>query len=512
MKTTWFGCFLTGICAAIFLTFAATHSVQASPQSERLIRDGLIKLQAGDIVAAGELLTEAVNADPNDGKAAFYLGVALNRAGQHGLALAAFQRMWDLKVTHRDLGFEAGWAAVARGQYQTAITLLEPYVETNPDHAKAWEFLGRAYLGTGQLDEAEAALEQALALDVTLKPSVLFTLGNIAALRNDNAGAAQALNDIVQYAPNSPLGTVLRSYAPRREPSKPWFVSGEVSGGRNGNVIGLPDGALLPPDISSKSSEFVTVQLGGGYQWSVAPLTAVTAGYDLATTFYNDVDGFDSASHTGYVAVNHRLREDLVVGARLSTTFSTQESDLAIRQFQLSPSLTYRWDNANYTDFSVSFAHSDFIDSPFTPFIDRDSFTSTFSGIHNMRVDAVRTDLRVGMFHQINNAKGSDFDFKGTGAIVSARTQLPLELEGTVSFSSAINRYDNLNSLAGAGFSFERRDVVRQYALGVSRAVTLMDNRRISVFALFSETDNSSNITFFEYDQKIISAGVRARF
>ena len=305
---------------------------------------------------------------------------------------------------------------------------------------------------------------------------------------------------------------MLRSYAPRPAPPKPWFVSGEVSAGRNGNVIGLPDGALLPPDISSKSSEFVTVQLGGGYQWRVNPLTAVTAGYDLAATFYNDVDGFDAASHTGYVAVSHRLREDLVVGGRFSTTLSTQESDLAIRQFQLSPSLTYRWDNANYTDFSLSFAHSDFIDSAFTPFIDRDSFTSTVSGIHNMRVDAVRTDLRIGMFHQINNAKGSDFDFKGTGAIVAARTQLPLELEGTASVSGAINRYDNLNSLAGAGFSFERTDVVKQLALGVSRAVTLMDNRRVSVFGLFTDTINGSNITFFEYDQKIISAGVRARF
>lgn len=512
MKINKLGLVRTGLCAAVFLTFAANHHVQASPQSEQLIRDGLLKLQAGDVASAGVLFSQAVDADPQDGKASFYLGVALNRIGQHGMALAAFQRMWDLKVTHRDLGFEGGWAALERGQYQTAITLLEPYLEANPDNAKAYEFIGRAYIGVGRLEEADAALNQALAHDPGLIASVRLAQGSIATIRGDNAAAAQALNDIIQYAPTSPLGTVLRSSAPRPETPKPWFVSGEISGGRNGNVIGLPDGALLPADVSSKSSEFITLKLGGGYQWRVDPLIAVTAGYDLATTFYNEVDGFDSASHTGYVAVSHRLREDLVVGGRLSATLQTQESDLAIRQFQLSPSLTYRWDNANYTEFSASLADSDFIDSPFTPFIDRDSFTTTFSGVHNMRVDAVRTDLRVGMFHQINNAEGTDFDYKGTGALVAARTQLPLELEGTASVSSTINRYDNLNSLAGAGFSFERTDVINQFALGVSRQVTLMDNRRVSVFGLFSETDNSSNITFFEYDQKIISFGVRAGF
>jgi len=514
MKIMKVGPFRAVFCALVFLTVADGLEVQASSQSEQLIRDGLVQLKVGDMAAAGTLFGQAVETDPADGKAAFYLGVALNRLGQHGAALAAFQRMWDLKVTHRDLGFEGGWAALARSQFKTAVTLLEPYVQDFPDNAKAQEFLGRAYLGLGRLDEAEAALNRAMALDPALKPTALFALSNIAAQRGDNAGAATALNDIIQDDPNSPLGAALRRAAPRRTApaTKPWFVGGSVSGGRNGNVIGLADGALLPPDISSKSSDFIKLELGGGYSWRLNETTAVTAGLDLATTRYTSVDGFDAASHTAYVSANHRLRDNIVVGARVSASLQTQDSDLSIRQYRLSPSLTYFWDRANYTVFSYSFADTDFITSPFNRVLDRDSVTHTFSANHTTRVDAIMTDLRVGGFRQINNSIGADFDYKGTGAQVSALTQLPLKLEGTASVSGTINKYDNFNSLAGAGFSFERTDVIRQIAIGVSRAVTLMDNRKISVFGQFTQTDSSSNIELFEYDQEIYSVGVRARF
>ena len=118
--------------AVALLIFTGSVDTQASPKSERLIREGLVKLKARDVVGAGKLFSRAVKSDPEDGRAAFYLGVALNRAGQHGLALAEFQRMWDLKFTHPELGFEGGWAALARNQFKSAVTLLEPYVKKKP--------------------------------------------------------------------------------------------------------------------------------------------------------------------------------------------------------------------------------------------------------------------------------------------------------------------------------------------------------------------------------------------
>ena len=132
---------------------------------------GLANLKSGQFVVAAKYFNGARQADKKDPRALFYLGVAMNRLGQHGAALESFKRMWDLKLTHKELGIEGGWAAIAQGRTGLAIRLLEPYVKANPKNAKAREFLGRAYLGDGKLDAAERELKAALALNPKLKPT-----------------------------------------------------------------------------------------------------------------------------------------------------------------------------------------------------------------------------------------------------------------------------------------------------------------------------------------------------
>jgi Flp pilus assembly protein TadD len=244
----------------------------ASPASDNLVALGISQLKGGQFIAAAKYFNGAVQIDRKDPRALFYLGVALE----------AFQQMWKLKVTHPELGLEGGWAAIAEGRTSLAITLLEPYVKANPGNAKAQEFLGRAYIGDGRLDEAEASLKRAIALDPALKPTSLYYLGNIAALRNDGKGAAQALNTLMQDAPNSPSGVVLRDTLRRaaaaapRQKSKPWFGSFSISGGNNSNVIGLPEGSVLPADVSSKRSNFIRTQADAGYNFRIDPDSALT--------------------------------------------------------------------------------------------------------------------------------------------------------------------------------------------------------------------------------------------
>jgi Flp pilus assembly protein TadD len=193
------------VFAIALLVAAGSFSQQtlASETSDRLVARGLIQLKAGQFIAATKYFNGAVQLDSKDPRALFYLGVALNRIGQHGAALESFQRMWALKVTSRQLGLEGGWAAIAQGRTALAITLLEPYVKANPKNAKAREFLGRAYIGDGRLDDAERELKRAIELDAALKPTALYYLGNIAALRKDTKGVATALTGMLQQSPEA---------------------------------------------------------------------------------------------------------------------------------------------------------------------------------------------------------------------------------------------------------------------------------------------------------------------
>lgn len=511
------------IFAAAVLIAAGFFSQQtlASDASDRLVARGLIQLKAGQFIAATKYFNGAVQLDSKDPRALFYLGVALNRVGQHGAALESFQRMWALKVTHRQLGLEGGWAAIAQGRTALAITLLEPYVKANPDNAKAREFLGRAYIGDGRLDDAERELKRAIELDPAVKPTSLYYLGNIAALRKDTEGVATALTGILQDNPDSRTGNVLRdtlrraASAPQQE-RKPWFASLSVSGGNNSNVIGLPDEAILPSDVSSRSSKFLRTQLDVGYNWRLDDVSALTAGYGFTHQRYSGIEGFDAMSNTVYLDYKRKLSDRIEGGLRVSHSISATDGDTSVQRTTVSPSTTYRWSETDATSLRYSMAPTRYASDPARKVLDRDATSHTMTLSHSTLVDGpilpIGVNLQVGLSRSFNEAEGGDYDYNGLGGFISASRMFPLQIRGGITFSHQRDEYDNLNSLAGAGFAFNREDRVDRLNLFVERPLTVFGVENASVFLNWQYLNNKSNLSFFNYEQRSFNFGITARF
>ena len=498
-----------------------SHQALASDSSDRLVALGLVQLKAGQFIAATKYFNGAVQLDPKDPRAMFYLGVALNRIGQHGAALESFQRMWALKVTNRQLGLEAGWAAIAQGRTGLAITVLEPYVKENPTNAKAREFLGRAYIGDGRLDEAERELKRAIELDATLKPTATYYLANIAALRKDTKGVATALTDILQENPDSRTGNILRdtlrraAAAPRAK-RKPWFAALALSVGENSNVVGLPDGAILPGDVSSKSSRFNRTQLDVGYSWQLDNNDSLTAGYGFTHESYSKIDGFDSTSNNFYLDYRRRITDRIDGGLRLSHSLSATDSETAVQQTTITPSAAYRWGASDQTSLSFSVAPTNFTSDPVRRVLDRDVTTRIATISHNTLLDGpilpLGVNLRFGLSRTFNNAEGADYDYTGYGRFISVSREFPLRITATLNYTSQRDSYSERNSLAGAGFAFKREDKIDRLNLFVERPIEIFGVENVSAFASWQYLNNVSNISFFDYEQTSINFGISARF
>ena len=274
----------------------------------------------------------------------------------------------------------------------------------------------------------------------------------------------------------------------------------------------MAEGALLPTDVSSKFSYFISTQLGAGYNWRVNDPTVVSVGYDWATTSYTDISGFDAQTHTGYATVQYRVRPAVILGARLSGTMQLQDLDRSITQIQLSPSAAYRWNGNNVTELGYSISENEYATPGFTQVLERDGTTHAFTASHRATIAPLNTDLRIGLYQVFNDADGRDFDYSGTGGFLALRTALPWDFRANASVTRTVLDYDHPNSLAGAGFSFSRRDTVSQFVLGASRPLPVMDNRTIELYVRFMHNDTESNIGFYDYDQQIYSGGVRAQF
>ena len=177
-------------------------------------------------------------------------------------------------------------------------------MQQNPKHAKAREFLGRAYLGDGQLDATEKQLRKALELDAGLKPTVSYYLGNVAAARVDTAGATSSLSEVIAGNSNSGVTQALRSQlrqaeAAERESSgaKPWSVYGAFSVGHNTNVIALSDQIVRPTDITSIKSNYFLYEAGGRYLWDYGEGRSFVVGGGISHQRFNNIDGQNATSY-----------------------------------------------------------------------------------------------------------------------------------------------------------------------------------------------------------------------
>ena len=183
--------------------------VSASTDSRARIEEGIAELKEKEFKKALKKFRTAEKADPQDDEALFFQGAALNRLGRHKAALESLEKAKVMGSQHPDLAFETGWSLMRENRFEEAVQQLEQYERAHPGRAQTSEFLGRAYLGLGKHEKAEAEFQEALKRDPALKPTVALYMVAVAADQKNSAQAAEYLKTIIRESPDSPIGRTL---------------------------------------------------------------------------------------------------------------------------------------------------------------------------------------------------------------------------------------------------------------------------------------------------------------
>ncbi len=124
--------------------------------------------QQGDFKAGLLEWQKAVEYDPKDGMARFYMAVALEQQGQLGQALEEFQKSVDLDPNDASAYFYYAVALQRAGRLPESIETYKKVLEIRPDDLVTEKSLAAVLIEAGRNDEAVAVLHRALTLDPQL--------------------------------------------------------------------------------------------------------------------------------------------------------------------------------------------------------------------------------------------------------------------------------------------------------------------------------------------------------
>ena len=159
---------LLAAASLIALASGFTPAHADTQQSQRYYNDGVQQLQSGNASAAVIQLRNAIQQDPANLKARQLLGELYLRTGDAVSAEKELRRVFEAQRSD-EVELQLAQALMMQRRYADVFSVLSPQAAT-PELTQAKLVMsGQAYMGTGQIDDAEnqfrAALESAPDLD-----------------------------------------------------------------------------------------------------------------------------------------------------------------------------------------------------------------------------------------------------------------------------------------------------------------------------------------------------------
>lgn len=495
---------------AIALALACVLSVaSASPESDALKQQGMRALAEGRFADAAAHFASAMKADPRDAEAAYLHGAAANRQGQFAVAQDSLRKAEAAGYRDPELDFELGWAHMGRGEAQPCIDRLERFDAARPGRGQASEFLGRCHLALRRHDQAEARLNEALARDPRLAPTVNLALASVEQARGRTQAARARME--TAFAADAPTGRALRDLAgppePAIQPDKPLRLSLSLSAGHNSNVIGLGNTMPLPADIQRKSSMFTRFSAGAAYTHQVDPATSFTLGYAFLSDRYEDIPGANLLDHYIYADLFTQVTARAAFSIRGSSQLTTLGGSRFRDALGFRPAFSYRFTDHSVTEFAWSVTDNDYR-ANVAPAFSRNGESQAYSAVHSFRMPGTNWSGAVGASYGRNRTEGGDFVSDSLGVSGTLRYAFPNRIVAAVGAGASRDDYGNPNSLAGAGFAFARKD--EQSSLSVQLAGPFNDRARWFIQA--QSLRNTSNIAFYQYKQTAVTGGLAIDF
>ena len=523
------------VCAG--LTFHAPSAAAQEPLDPQAydlsLAKGLIRFSSGQYSDAERLFQAALDANPGDSRASFYLGQTLIRLKRPEAAQDIFQKLLRKNPDDGRAWLGLGMAQYNRGQYAEALVSLDTAEKHLPSDPLIFYYQGLTYHQKGAFDLSPGRFLRARTLSKDLAAPSHYYSGIAYYQRGLLDEAREEFNEAVKAGePDSELVKSARLFLEQAgggEAAGPkrWDLSMTVMSQFDSNVVLLPLGTSPPGGTSgiSQKEDYRTAMFARA---EYRPLQTETwlggASYGFYQSFHHTLSGFDVENHTPSVFLQRQLG---AFQARMQYSFDYIKVGRSpfLVSHSIQPMFTLSEGYHAFTQVQFRYQNKDFRDGRFAGNSFRDG-KNWLAGVTQYVLFADNTgNFRLGYAFDADRTGGgspsiavigdqTNADWAYSGHRFSAGVGLPAVLTYKVDldFNYYRQQYLNPNSFAegfvGDVTTFKRKDHIYTFSATLGRDFT----EWLSASLQYAYTRDQSNVSSFDYNRNVYSLMITGRF
>ncbi len=494
---------------------ALAPSGWATVKSQARYARGLVPFNEGNWAEAYVLFNRAVEADRTDAVALYYRGLTQARQGNTTGAIQDIEQalVYNAALPHASL--DLGIAYFSAGRHEDAKRALERAYQQGHERLVAAFFLGLTEYRLGDEKSALRYLDEA-GSDPELAGAASYYEGLID-IKDGTPGLARKKFEITaSHLPESEIGHAAQRYlatgglTPATAGSgKPWSIYGGVNFEYDSNVtIGPGDSDFITPvDVTEQADGRFVLQAGGRYTFLDRDSIRLSGSYDLSQSIHFDLSEYDLQGH--------RLGIQVASGAGRWHYGLAGGYDFFLLDFQSffhegygTPWVSLEEGEHAATQAFYTIRGRDFLRRPYDP--GRDAVNHAFGLRQYFSLFEPDQVLAIGYRYEIedtvsNGPQGRAFAYHAQLLDASFQMRVFENTDLQFAYTLSLVKYDNANS----GFSptglKKRDDTENQIMAGIRQPLT----DRLAATLYYIGVFHGSNVTEFDYNRQIISAGLR---
>lgn len=500
-------CLILSVIILSCVRASAEEAQTASAPESRNIINGKENLKAENIEEAIEDFKLAREEAPGSAVAAYFLGIAYKKALAYDDALKNLSDAVTLVPAVSEAVLELAEVHYQLGDYDKAMENLRLAEGLGVKPAETAFIKGLIFLKQGRNREARGSFRRAKSLDATLTQNADYQIA-MASLRDGNLDEAKEIfREIIVRDPNADIAQFAKQYmdvvASKLKADRLLKITVDLQYQYDDNVLLKPGDSTVAADITNEGDWASVEILRTEYAPKIGNRAALKAQYSFYNISHRNLASHDVMSHTFSLVPGYNS-EIGSFSAIMSYNYTMVDDFKYIQTYSVTPTYQFSTGRGHFASVFVKAQKKEYIRPAFIPEEDRDSdeWGAGASWYYLLAENSGFFNISYAFNHE--DTQGTNWQYNGHKLGAGLSYPVTASVRFNLGGEAYLQDFEDKNTV----FNKVRKDKTYTGSSTLSYAVT--DD--IDAQLQYNFVRGDSNVTVYDYQKNVYSAGIEARF